>query len=128
MILATIFGLSACSQDVDIVQKYNLAPDEEVVFEIEIDRPMHVGFEFELGSDSWKAASNCPKIKDSEESLKIKLCGGIYNLENENNKILSQNGGGMNFTPKNGKLRMKLVNFARRSMDFEVQIEEAKHF
>lgn len=126
IIFISIFGLSACNQETDIVQKHSLASGEEKIFEIKTDKPMFVGFGFELGTDSWKAASKCPEIEGTIKDFMIKVCGGIYNLDNEGNKILAQNGGGMSFTPKDGKLRIKLVNFAKRSMDFELKIKDVE--
>ena len=123
LLVGSVLGLAACSNEIE--QSHMMRSGEERVFEIATDNSKHVSFSFELGSQSWEAASNCPEREGSVKGFMLQICGGLYNLDNEANMFMSMHGGGLTFSPTNGKLRFKLVNHADTAMDFKLKIEDA---
>lgn len=121
---------AAASGSQEGVGEYTLPKGGSTVISIPSDEPMMVTFGFELGSPSWDATSECPKVNtgDEEDPFMLQLCGGLSDANVEADAIFvpgfrGQHGGGVSFHPKDGVIRVRLENLAHQKMVFQVEAE-----
>ena len=121
--VAVLLFAAACGGSPSSEESYTIPKGGKIELAIPADKPMHVSFGFELGSDSWNATGGCPE-HDTGGSIKIRACGAFAQLTEDGvgSTFKAQAGGGMNFEPENGQIRLELKNIAHRTMDYQVTV------
>ena len=127
--VAALLFAAACGGSPSSEETYTIPKGGKIELTIPADKPMHVSFGFELSSDSWKATRDCPEY-DTAGSIKIQACGAFEQLVEGGNgaTLRALAGGGMNFEPENGEIRLTLTNIAHRTMDYQVTVAPEKTY
>lgn len=110
--------------------EYTLPKGGSTVVSIPSDGSMLVTFGFEVGSPSWDATSDCPKVNvgDADDPFMMQICGSLTDANQDPDtqygpSFKGQHGGGVSFHPKEGVIRVRLANLAHQEMVFQVEAE-----
>jgi len=126
-------GSSAFAEE-KIIQRHILKPGEEIKISVPSNTPARLGFEFEVGSQSWNETKNCPVIKI--HGVDNRHCGAIENGTmrakregrsvdplGDGYEVSSQFGGAVPAAVINGQLTAYLKSMAHQEMEFLVTFE-----